>query len=173
MKRDPTRTKRLMMNSKIVKDDSKDTSRLPKVLKDSLPKNRGQSRSYSTEAFNSGSSTNGGIGGDNLPGFPNGTIPPISGQDSGMSDLGSNAVQSEAKRVAKPGLKFELPELPLPRHIHLRRRDEPLMEQVTKLLMRSGKLSVAQRVGDTAQSYVKYYTSSKANAITTLTRSYL
>jgi hypothetical protein len=44
------------------------------------------------------------------------------------------------------GHKFGLPTLPLPPGSNLRKRYEPIVEQVTKLLMKDGKLSVAQRV---------------------------
>lgn len=49
--------------------------------------------------------------------------------------------------VLAPGHKFGLPSLPLPSNTHLKHRYDPVVEQVTKLLMRHGKLSVAQRVG--------------------------
>ena len=42
--------------------------------------------------------------------------------------------------------KFGLPTLPLPPGSNLRKRYEPIVDQVTKLLMQDGKLSVAQRV---------------------------
>ncbi len=48
--------------------------------------------------------------------------------------------------------KSKLPSLPLPSNAHLKHRYDPLVEQVTKLLMRHGKLSVAQRVGSTVSS---------------------
>ena len=41
---------------------------------------------------------------------------------------------------------FPLPELPLPSHLHMRYRYEPIVEQVTNLLMRDGKKAAAQRV---------------------------
>ncbi|KAI9850170.1 MAG: hypothetical protein M1838_006015 [Thelocarpon superellum] len=43
-----------------------------------------------------------------------------------------------------PGLKFGMPELPLARHAHLKHRYDPVVQQVTNLLMRDGKLSAAQ-----------------------------
>lgn len=45
-----------------------------------------------------------------------------------------------------PGLKFELPVLPIPKDAHLKHRYDPVVEQVTNLLMRHGKKSAAQRV---------------------------
>lgn len=44
------------------------------------------------------------------------------------------------------GVKFGLPTLPLPPGSNLKKRYEPIVDQVTKLLMRDGKLSAAQRV---------------------------
>jgi small subunit ribosomal protein S7 len=44
------------------------------------------------------------------------------------------------------GYKFGLPDMPLPRTDHLRRRYDPVVEQLTKSLMRHGKLSAAQKV---------------------------
>ena len=45
------------------------------------------------------------------------------------------------------GHKFGLPTLPLPSDGNLKYRYDPVVAQVTTLLMRHGKLSVAQRVG--------------------------
>ena len=44
------------------------------------------------------------------------------------------------------GHMFGLPELPLPSKLHIKHRYDPIIEQVTNLIMRSGKLSQAQRV---------------------------
>lgn len=49
-------------------------------------------------------------------------------------------------RAPKPTHKFELPKLPLPPQSHLKHRYHPLVEQVTNLIMRDGKKSLAQRV---------------------------
>jgi hypothetical protein len=43
------------------------------------------------------------------------------------------------------GLKFEMPES-LPRTENVRHRYDPLVDQFTKLLMKDGKLSMAQKV---------------------------
>src|SRR3954466_14229888 len=45
------------------------------------------------------------------------------------------------------GHKFGLPELPLPSSSNLKYRYDPIVLQVTNLLMKDGKKSVAQRVG--------------------------
>lgn len=44
------------------------------------------------------------------------------------------------------GHKFGLPTLPLESQNHMKHRYDPLVEQVTNLLMRDGKKSAAQRV---------------------------
>ncbi|RFU31644.1 hypothetical protein B7463_g4668, partial [Scytalidium lignicola] len=47
--------------------------------------------------------------------------------------------------VSIPGQKFGVPDLPLPPMSHLHYRYDPVVSQVTNLLMKHGKLSVAQR----------------------------
>lgn len=44
------------------------------------------------------------------------------------------------------GHKFGLPDLPIPKNANFKYRDDPVVQQVTNLLMRDGKKSVAQRV---------------------------
>lgn len=44
------------------------------------------------------------------------------------------------------GYKFPLPTRPYPADFHAKRRYHPVLDQLTRLLMRDGKLSVAQRV---------------------------
>lgn len=67
-------------------------------------------------------------------------------------DMGLVNVQSATTLQQIPGLKFEMPSLPLPRNSHVKRRYDPVVEQVTNLLMRHGKKSVAQSVSFTAPS---------------------
>ena len=45
------------------------------------------------------------------------------------------------------GHKFGLPELPIPSANNMKHRYDPVVTQVTNLLMKDGKKSVAQRVG--------------------------
>lgn len=45
------------------------------------------------------------------------------------------------------GHKFGLPELPIPSNSNIKHRYDPVVAQVTNLLMKDGKKSVAQRVG--------------------------
>jgi small subunit ribosomal protein S7 len=51
-----------------------------------------------------------------------------------------------ASEVTNPGYKFKLPDLPLPPGMNQKSRYDPIIEQVTKLLMKDGKLSKAQTV---------------------------
>ncbi|KAL8920102.1 MAG: hypothetical protein Q9208_006455 [Pyrenodesmia sp. 3 TL-2023] len=51
----------------------------------------------------------------------------------------------QEKGVETTGHNFDLPALPLAANMHLKYRYAPIVKQVTNLLMRDGKLSVAQR----------------------------
>lgn len=53
----------------------------------------------------------------------------------------------ETGELQNPGHKFGLPRRPWPEGINQKKRYHPVLEQITRLLMRDGKLSVAQRVG--------------------------
>lgn len=52
----------------------------------------------------------------------------------------------ESADVQNQGHIFGLPDLPLPSTSTLKRRYDPVIHQVTNLLMQDGKLSKAQRV---------------------------
>ncbi|KAL8960624.1 MAG: hypothetical protein Q9193_002702 [Seirophora villosa] len=54
-------------------------------------------------------------------------------------------VSSQDSGVEASGHIFDLPSLPLPANMHFKYRHAPIVKQVTNLLMRDGKLSVAQR----------------------------
>jgi len=75
----------------------------------------------------------------------------MTAQTSGNSglDMGLVDVQSPTTLQQTPGLKFEMPTLPLPKDGHVKHRYDPVVEQVTNLLMRHGKKSVAQSVSST------------------------
>ena len=61
-------------------------------------------------------------------------------------DMGLVDFESLSQVPETAGLKFEMPSLPLPKDGHVKHRYDPVVEQVTNLLMRHGKKSVAQRV---------------------------
>ena len=51
------------------------------------------------------------------------------------------------------GHRYGLPELPLPKNANFKYRYDPVVSQVTNLLMKDGKLSVAQRVGSSVSLF--------------------
>lgn len=55
-------------------------------------------------------------------------------------------LQPEEIRDDPSGHQFELPSSPLPNPARLKYRYDPIIKQFTNLMMRDGKLSVAQRV---------------------------
>lgn len=112
----------------VVKGDKAAQEHLPKVMKDKLNSNASKttpnmapkgSRSYST------------------------TTTPTNG--SSELDMGLISTQSAPQVPVTPGLKFEMPSLPLPKDGHVKHRHDPVVDQVTNLLMRHGKKSVAER----------------------------
>ena len=52
----------------------------------------------------------------------------------------------EDDQIETHGHKFGLPELPIQSTANMKHRYDPIIVQVTNLLMQDGKLSVAQRV---------------------------
>jgi small subunit ribosomal protein S7 len=58
----------------------------------------------------------------------------------------SQSIVSIETDVQKAGHKFGLPQKPYPEGFHVKKRYHPVLEQITRLLMRHGELSVAQRV---------------------------
>lgn len=69
-----------------------------------------------------------------------------SAKDHALSQLELTALGLNPFDVAFTGHKFELPELPIPGKMHMKYRYEPVIQQLTRLLMRDGKLSKAQSV---------------------------
>jgi small subunit ribosomal protein S7 len=109
----------------VVQGDKAAQEKLPKVMQDALKAKSSTSgsvpkgsRSYST-AMTSGS--------------------------GGEEDIGLVSFYPGAAQPQVPGAKFGLPVLPIPKDAHLKHRYDPVVEQVTKLLMQHGELSVAQR----------------------------
>jgi hypothetical protein len=71
----------------------------------------------------------------------------ILGDVAGPLELGGQGVQVvSAASTPAVGHKFPLPTLPLPSKMHVKHRYDPLLVQLTRLLMKDGKLSKAQRV---------------------------
>lgn len=130
-----------------------------------LPKKPAQSRPYSTSSFPSPSgrrsfststsrfqdtsSAQTILGGLESRGMFAKSSAPVQTQEQAASASEEQAMEAfmdEEGLEEDEGHKFGLPTLPLPPGSNLRKRYEPIVDQVTKLLMRDGKLSVAQRV---------------------------
>lgn len=67
----------------------------------------------------------------------------------------SRATEEAVER--ETGLKFQMPPLPLPKTEHVKHRYDPLVDQFTKLLMKDGKLSMAQKVCRLCLVFLKLY----------------
>jgi small subunit ribosomal protein S7 len=111
----------------IVKGDKEAEEKLPKVMQEQL-KSKASSAPKGTRSYSTTTTPIGGGGGAFDMGLMSFTPPP-----------------TEAAPAA-PGLKFDMPTLPLPKDGHMKHRYDPVVDQVTNLLMRHGKKSVAQRV---------------------------
>lgn len=104
----------------------------PEVIKQKMESSgsagAGQKRSYSTSARRNATEV----------------------QSSQSSDLVHfNQTMAHGLEYPDAGLghKFPLPDVSaIPRSDHLKRRYDPILDQVTKAMMRHGKLSVAQKV---------------------------
>ena len=82
--------------------------------------------------------------------YREGTIPPPAEAEAFLAKSQASeppqlpvAVSNE---IQNPGHKFGLPRKPYPEGYNMKQRYHPVLEQITRLLMRDGKLSVAQRV---------------------------
>ena len=64
-------------------------------------------------------------------------------------------IHPDSAEVQNQGHIFGLPELPLPSTSHLKHRYDPVVHQVTNLLMEDGKLSKAQRVRSSVPLFVR------------------
>ncbi|KAL7817220.1 ribosomal protein S7 [Trichoderma gracile] len=67
----------------------------------------------------------------------------------------SQSIVSIETDVQKAGHKFGLPQKPYPEGFHVKKRYHPVLEQITRLLMRHGELSVAQRNMATVMNYLR------------------
>lgn len=78
------------------------------------------------------------------------------GQESAEAENPLNQLALDQLQLASYGLdpfdptlvghKYGLPELPIPSNMRAKHRYDPVVEQMTRLIMRDGKLSKAQRV---------------------------
>lgn len=151
----------------LLRDDPEAQKHAPQVLKDSLkhnvpPPKPSQSRTFSTYAR----MRNVELGGQNPPASLDPTLfttQPSSSSSSSPSSLESSSATSSTSTTTTTaaatttaetlpaaageatGHKFGLPTLPLPSNAHKDYRYDPVVDQFTNLLMRDGKLSVAQK----------------------------
>ncbi|KAK2732657.1 hypothetical protein FQN57_002587 [Myotisia sp. PD_48] len=117
----------------ILKRDKDAFKTMPKVLRDQIlsgSNGGGSKRSFSTTAR---------LQQDPLAEPDKTTDAQISNM---LTAAGITGLQPEEQL---PGFKFAPPTLPLPRSDRMKRRYEPLVEQFTKLMMKDGKLSLAQK----------------------------
>lgn len=128
--------------SEILSRDKEAQKHLPKVLRDQISAKTG-TRSYSTSAVLRQQELQ--QQNPQQPQTQDGASA-SSGQQGQQVDPTVPAVAYKiAQATLEAGLKFEMPQTPLPRTENFRRRYEPLVDQFTKLLMKDGKLSVAQK----------------------------
>jgi small subunit ribosomal protein S7 len=79
--------------------------------------------------------------------YRDGTILPADEAEAMVESTGSRSdVVEMDNQVENPGHKFGLPVKPYPEGFHMKKRYHPVLEQITRLMMKDGKLSVAQRV---------------------------
>jgi len=161
--------------SDAVAGDKDTQANLPKVMQDAMKKKEDmpnkppQTRPYSTLSRAHASNTSRRsystiVSGEQASGFPesrvknrrtyrgNITEEDLAAEKEALSSshllkVEEAAIEDEGPVVEEyQGVKFGMPTLPLPPGSVLQKRYEPIVDQVTKLLMRDGKLSVAQRV---------------------------
>ncbi|PNY27685.1 37S ribosomal protein S7, mitochondrial [Tolypocladium capitatum] len=81
--------------------------------------------------------------------YREGTIPPPAEAEALLSKAQASGLSQPpvavSNTIENPGHKFGLPRKPYPEGYNLKQRYHPVLEQITRLLMRDGKLSVAQR----------------------------
>ncbi|KAG6002596.1 hypothetical protein E4U21_002940 [Claviceps maximensis] len=65
------------------------------------------------------------------------------------------SITAELSGIQNLGHKFGLPKRPYPEGFNLKQRYHPVLEQLTRLLMRDGKLSVAQRNVATVMNFLR------------------
>ncbi|KAF3482873.1 uncharacterized protein GIQ15_02197 [Arthroderma uncinatum] len=123
----------------ILKRDKDALKNMPKVLRDELASSQsgsGSKRSFSTSSRRQDEQKE---------------VKDMSSTDPSVATVAnmlaaSNRGESvEVGQGIPEGFKFEPPTLPLPPNERVNRRYEPLVEQFTKLMMKDGKLSLAQK----------------------------
>ncbi|TWU77712.1 hypothetical protein ED733_008424 [Metarhizium rileyi] len=96
--------------------------------------------------------------------YRGGTIPPSAEAEAeafvapvarSQSSEAAQLPASQGGDIQNPGHKFGLPKKPYPEGFNMKQRYHPVLEQLTRLLMRHGKLSVAQRNVATVMNFLR------------------
>ncbi|KKZ63586.1 hypothetical protein EMCG_02123 [[Emmonsia] crescens] len=125
----------------ILKRDKNALKNAPKVLRDQLKASSSSSSSGSRSFSTSARSKQ----------FEMKQVSPAGENDASVAaveNMIAAATEQKYDQARREGLKFDVPET-LPRSEHLKHRYDPLLDQFTKMLMRHGKLSAAQKQMDT------------------------
>lgn len=120
--------------------DSTTSSRLPPRVQ--VQQQQQRTQPFSTETTPPTNSNNGDFAG--IEGQPPVEVTPENA--AALSQLSEIAYGVKAADVAIEGHKYGLPTLPLPSELHHKYRYSEVVNHATKLLMKDGKLSKAQRV---------------------------
>jgi small subunit ribosomal protein S7 len=80
--------------------------------------------------------------------YREGVIPPPEEAEAALakSESATGSIFPVSSELQTAGHKFGLPKKPYPEGFNVKKRYHPVLEQITRLLMRHGELSVAQRV---------------------------
>ncbi|QPC69655.1 hypothetical protein HYE68_000407 [Fusarium pseudograminearum] len=88
--------------------------------------------------------------------YREGTIPSAEKAEALVAQAEQAELDSpDSTEMQNPGHKFGLPKRPWPEGFNLKKRYHPVLEQITRLLMKDGKLSVAQRNMAIVMNYLR------------------
>ncbi|PGG99536.1 hypothetical protein GX51_06276 [Blastomyces parvus] len=121
----------------ILKRDKDALKNAPKVLRDQLSSSSSSSSSSGSRSFSTSARSRQFDMKQMSAGENDASVATV-------EDMLATATKQKQEQLMQAGLKYEVPET-LPRSEHLRHRYDPLLDQFTKMLMRHGKLSVAQK----------------------------
>ena len=122
----------VLTSHQILKRDEQGKEKAPQVLKEETRKDSPPStRSFSTYTRR------------RSPELPLHAVDTSSAHEE---DVAIAALSNSNDGLRNQGHIYGLPTLPLTKNMHLKHREDPLVDQVTKLIMQSGRLSRAQSV---------------------------
>ncbi|RGP71155.1 hypothetical protein FSPOR_3488 [Fusarium sporotrichioides] len=88
--------------------------------------------------------------------YREGTIPSAEKAEALVAQAEQAELDSpDSTEMRNPGHKFGLPRRPWPEGFNMKKRYHPVLEQITRLLMKDGKLSVAQRNMAIVMNYLR------------------